>query len=70
MAASSTSAQGTLLRLGPARPRRGWAALAAETGFSDQAHLCREFRRHLGLRPGELRRRLQDESAWVYRIWS
>jgi AraC-like DNA-binding protein len=35
------------------------AATAAATGFADQSHLHRHFRRSLGLTPGEYRRRLQ-----------
>jgi AraC-like DNA-binding protein len=30
---------------------RGWAAIAAELGYADQAHLTRDFRRHLGTSP-------------------
>jgi AraC-like DNA-binding protein len=32
---------------------RGWAQVAAELGYADQAHLTRDFRRHLGTSPGE-----------------
>lgn len=31
----------------------GWATLAAELGYADQAHLVRDFRKHLGATPGE-----------------
>ena len=49
-----------------------WAELAAEDGYSDQAHLCREVRDITGHSLTELARaaRSDDESYWVYRIWS
>lgn len=48
-----------------------WADLAAGAGYADQSHLCRETRRVTGLSPEALRQRVQDdESFWVYRIWS
>lgn len=34
------------------------AALAADLGFADQAHLCRTVRQHLGCTPTALRRLL------------
>ena len=47
-----------------------WAAIAADGGFADQSHLCRETRRMTGLSPSELNRAIdEDESFWVYRIW-
>ena len=47
-----------------------WSALAADTGYSDQPHLCRESRRITGCTPEELLRRIeQDEGFWPYRIW-
>ena len=52
---------------GPVR----WAEVAAETGYADQSHLCRETRRVTGFAPAELRRRIaEDESFWIYRIWT
>jgi len=40
----------TVLRL-HAQGARGWASIAADTGFSDQAHLVRECRAFTGLTP-------------------
>lgn len=50
--------------------RPSWAALAADTGYSDQSHLCRTTRRLTGCTPEELMRRIaEDEGFWPYRIW-
>ena len=47
-----------------------WADLAADAGYADQSHFCREARRVTGLSPDLLKRRMQqDESFWIYRIW-
>jgi AraC-like DNA-binding protein len=47
-----------------------WAAIAAETDYADQSHLCRETRRLTGFSPEDLRRRIQTEEAfWAYRLW-
>lgn len=39
---------------------RSIAEVATETGFADQSHLHRHFRRSLGLTPGEYQRRVLD----------
>ncbi|MBI3636439.1 MAG: AraC family transcriptional regulator [Candidatus Rokubacteria bacterium] len=53
-----------------ARGRLNWAEVAADAGYADQSHLCRESRRITGLSPRELMRRMQEqEGFWVYRIW-
>jgi AraC-like DNA-binding protein len=50
--------------------RLNWAEVAAEGGYADQSHLCRESRRVTGFSPEELRRRIaEDESFWSYRLW-
>lgn len=52
---------------GPVR----WAEVAADTGYADQSHLCRETRRVTGFAPAELRQRIADDEAfWIYRIWT
>ncbi|MFC4159077.1 helix-turn-helix domain-containing protein [Chitinimonas lacunae] len=51
--------------------RLSWAEVAAETGFADQAHFCRETRRVTGVSPTELvRKMLTEESYWPYRIFA
>ncbi len=47
-----------------------WAGLAAQAGYSDQSHLCRQSRRITGHSPAELWQRIaHDEGFWAYRIW-
>jgi len=46
-----------------------WSAIAAACGFSDQAHLCREFRRVTDSPPQALKRIAAHESHWLYRVW-
>lgn len=48
-----------------------WTEVAADAGYADQSHLCRETRRVTGFSPAELRSRIaEDESFWLYRIWT
>lgn len=57
--------------LAPSRSNLGQYRCRADTGYADQSHLSRETRRITGFPPGELRRRIiEDESFWVYRIWT
>lgn len=44
-------------RLAVAEPRMGWASIAAESGYADQAHLAREFRALAGETPAAWRLR-------------
>lgn len=56
---------------GPFVSEPDWAAIAVDSGYADQSHLCREVRRVAGLSPTELKRAIEeDESFWTYRIWS
>ena len=46
------------------------AALAADTGYADQAHLTRATRRMTGFTPADLNRRIYgEEPFWAYRLW-
>jgi hypothetical protein len=47
-----------------------WAGLAGETGYADQSHICREFRKMSGITPARLIDPDNgDESFWIYRYW-
>lgn len=47
-----------------------WAEIALDSGYADQAHLCRVAKRVTGFSPETLRQRMaHDESLWVYRLW-
>jgi AraC-like DNA-binding protein len=53
-----------------AHGRVKWAEVAADAGYADQSHLCREARRVTGLSPQQLLKRIEsDESFWIYRLW-
>ena len=46
------------------------AALAADTGYADQAHFTRATRRMTGFTPADLNRRIYgEEPFWAYRLW-
>jgi Helix-turn-helix domain len=50
--------------------RVNWASIAAEAGYADQSHLCRELRRYTGFSPQQLWRCVpHEEDLWVYKAW-
>lgn len=53
-------------------PRTGdvdWAALAAASGFTDQAHMIRRFKQHTGFTPEKFLESYRDDEAfWYYRL--
>ncbi len=51
--------------------KRSLTDVAAQHGYADQAHMCRETREITGHSPGEMARMLNsdDESYWIYRVW-
>ena len=52
------------------QPRVNWAGIAAEAGYADQSHLCREFRRYTGFSPQQLWRGVpKEDDLWVYKAW-
>lgn len=54
----------------PSRHTPDWVGIAADTGYADQSHLCRESRRITGLSPTELNKAVrEDEGFWMYRLW-
>ncbi|HEX5737018.1 MAG TPA: AraC family transcriptional regulator [Hydrogenophaga sp.] len=47
-----------------------WAHIAADSGYADQSHLCRETRRITGFSPDALRDGIEHhEGFWAYRLW-
>ncbi len=58
------------LQINPEADGLKWADLAAESAYADQSHFCRETRRITGFSPEQLMRRVvNDEAFWCYRIW-
>lgn len=58
------------MRQAAERDMLSWAEHAFNTGFSDQAHLCREVRRITGFSPEDIRHKIAtEESFWAYRLW-
>jgi AraC-like DNA-binding protein len=59
-----------LLAARSTQPRVNWASIAAEAGYADQSHLCRELRRYTGFSPQQLWRCVpNEEDLWVYKAW-
>jgi AraC-like DNA-binding protein len=48
-----------------------WAALAAASGFADQAHMIKRMKQLTGFTPKQLVEKIRrDEALWVYRLVS
>jgi AraC-like DNA-binding protein len=46
-----------------------WAALAAESGFADQAHMIKRYRKYTGFAPKQLQEGSRNNEAfWYYRL--
>jgi AraC-like DNA-binding protein len=45
-----------------------WAALAAELGFTDQAHFARTFRQFVGVTPSQYVQRMRDPRARLVKV--
>jgi AraC-like DNA-binding protein len=46
-----------------------WAALAAESGFADQAHMIKRLQKYTGFTPKQLHESVRcDEAFWSYRL--
>ena len=57
--------QSVVHRLAQGRSDQGWAQLASEAGYADQAHMIREFRTFSGLTPGRYRAIGSDQANHV-----
>src|SRR5262249_3141917 len=59
-----------LLAAHSTQSRVNWASIAADAGYADQSHLCRELRRYTGFSPRQLSRCVPNqEDLWVYQAW-
>ena len=59
-----------LLAAHSTQSRVNWASIAAEAGYADQSHLCRELRRYTGFSPQQLWRCVpNEEDLWVNKVW-
>lgn len=48
-----------------------WSDVAVDSGFSDQSHFCREFRKLTGLRPEQVMQHMDtDERLWIFKTWA
>ena len=54
-----------VLRAGSGPDALSWAALSADAGYADQAHLGRRFRALTGMTPGQYRR---GTTGWTHHV--